>query len=280
MRAKGMRAGRRARARRAAARRLRSRQPALAQPVTAAARRPRRRAGPKSIPSAPLDAMPDLGVEWPDLAKPEPRPMPPQTTRAAARRGVERSGGRAGRRAGAGRRRRRGAALSRDAGRDRRDRGGEAIRAEFDKQSALVERAQGKPPTPRRSTAAPAPMPNCSPNCCAPRAIIDAEVEPDIRVSAADGRGRDHPARVAGHALPLRGGRAARARRGGERGGGAARGVRGQGRASRSSPSRSSPPGPRCRSRLASRASPPRASASRTIVLDRRARGWRGSACR
>jgi translocation and assembly module TamA len=46
-------------------------QPVVAQPVPAPPPR-----GAEIDPSAPLDAMPDLGVDWPDLAKPDPAPTP------------------------------------------------------------------------------------------------------------------------------------------------------------------------------------------------------------
>ena len=47
--------------------------PALAQP---AAVTPPPASGAEIDPNAPLDAMPDLGVEWPDLAAPDPAPLP------------------------------------------------------------------------------------------------------------------------------------------------------------------------------------------------------------
>src|SRR5215207_616728 len=42
-------------------------------------------AGPAELdPNAPLDPMPDLGVEWPDMDKPDPAPEPSAAAEASA----------------------------------------------------------------------------------------------------------------------------------------------------------------------------------------------------
>ena len=183
--------------------------------------------GAEIDPNAPLDAMPDLGVEWPDLATPDPRPRP--TLAPLPPLAGERGRARGARRRGAGRRRGRGAALSRSRSPgSTRSRASAAIRREFDAQSALVEgrkrdrqRRADRPPHPRRRRIA---------DRIAPRrkAITTPTVEPDI-VGRRRARSAIIAARDPGDALSLRSGRLARARRRGERGGGAARGVRGQG---------------------------------------------------
>ena len=118
-------------------------------------------------PTAPLEPLPDLGVEWPDMNAPDTRlrrrNAPPASCEPAARptsRGELRYIV-AGRRACGGR---------------RCGRAADGVRRAVGARRPTARR----PPTRRRSTAARAPMPSCSPSCCAARAITMPTVEPRI----------------------------------------------------------------------------------------------------
>ena len=139
--------------------------------------------GAEIDPNAPLDAMPDLGVEWPDLAAPDPTPaldiapLPPPTADVAEpdgrRDAVMLDDGVAARRYGV-----------RLAGIDAIE-GGAAIQRDFDLQSTLVEGRKSGANSAQidRRTRADAEL---LAELLRAQGYYDAEVEPDIVVGASD----------------------------------------------------------------------------------------------
>ena len=157
MRAKGngKRRGARARRRlRGAGARVRRRWPSDRATAAAAARR----RGADIDPARRSTRCPTLASTGPTLTRPIRCRRPTAAAGAAAQ------ASRRSRRARAtpvlGRRWRRGAALSRDARRARRDRAARRSRASSTRSRRWSKGAR-RPPTPRRSTAAPAPTSNC-----------------------------------------------------------------------------------------------------------------------
>ena len=157
--------------------------PALAQPVRPSPPAPAPANGADIDPSAPLDAMPDLGVEWPDLAKPEPVHAPADDSDAAPVAGIDQPAEEPADEP----------VVVEDVGAVRNYRvtltgidgieAAEAIRADFDKASAL-ESGRGKAANAAqidRRTRADAELLK---ELFVAQGYFDAEVEPDIRVSA------------------------------------------------------------------------------------------------
>jgi len=156
-------------------------QPALAQPNPP----PPPTSGADIDPSAPLDAMPDLGVEWPDLATPDPAPapeiapLPPLSEQGIEDEPLPRGD----------------AVLIDDGGAARRYRvtlagiaaidGGDAIQRAFDEQSALVEgrKAGANAAQIDRRTRADVELLT---ELLRAQGYYDAEVEPDINVGAGE----------------------------------------------------------------------------------------------
>ena len=208
-------------------------------------------------PSAPLDPMPDLGVDWPDprprISRPRSCPTRPQLpSRDPPTRQPANSLH----------------ACHRGTGRRRRA-------EELLRRSACNRRCRRTARTrqmPRRSTAARAPMPTCSRNCCAARAITmpTSSRGPSAAGDVLRGRARGRARR----AIPFRLGRACpgSTRR--------ARKPRSCARRLRSNPAiRSSPQdviagGLALKTRLASKGSPwPKSASSRSRSITRRI--WR-----
>jgi translocation and assembly module TamA len=159
--------------------------PALAQPAAPPPPTPAPAPAPANgadiDPSAPMDAMPDLGVEWPDLGKPEPVPAPQDEIVAAPVAGVEEAAVEPDNEPvlvediGAVRNYR--VTLTGIDGIEARD----TIRAEFDKASTL-EAGRGKAANAAqvdRRTRADAELLK---ELLVAQGYYDAEVEPDIRV--------------------------------------------------------------------------------------------------
>ena len=116
---------------------------------------------PPLDPSAPLDPMPDIGVDWPDIGPRSDEAIADTPDTGVADSAAERSYTR------------------RDRGPRRSARGGAPppVRSALDAPS----RTGAIPPTPPRSTAAPARMPTCSANCSAPTAIMTLSFAPASR---------------------------------------------------------------------------------------------------
>ncbi|MCY7397652.1 MAG: BamA/TamA family outer membrane protein [Sphingomonas bacterium] len=139
--------------------------------------------GAEIDPNAPLDAMPDLGVEWPDLATPDPAPAPDSAPLPPLAGEVAEPDGRPD------------AVLVDDGVSARRYNvtlagieaidGGTAIASEFDKQSTLFEGRKGNANAAQidRRTRADAELLT---QLLEAQGYYDAAVEPDIAVSASD----------------------------------------------------------------------------------------------
>ena len=157
--------------------------PALAQPALAQqpAPPPPRASGAEIDPSAPLDGMPDLGVEWPDLAAPDAAAAEPIAEPLAEADAPEPAPSED--------------VLVDDDGAARRYRvtlagidglaGGEAIQRAFDEQSALVEQRKAAANAAQidRRTRADAEL---LAELLRAQGYYDAEVEPQIAIAAGE----------------------------------------------------------------------------------------------